>query len=146
MALRHERFQTRLTGGSLVRLYKRAAAKHGGHAPPEARLIMGMAGAVCKCLLAARVSTARLLRCRLRSGQSSVSNRNLDLFIHHIQTCSLDLADHRIDPVRNGDYLDLQLGLYLSCRASRSISMPRASRMPIVGIPTAPIAVSLLPL
>jgi hypothetical protein len=28
------------------RVYKRSAAKHGGHAPPEARLIMGMAGAI----------------------------------------------------------------------------------------------------
>lgn len=30
------------------RLYKRAAIKNGGHAPPEARLVMGMAGAIGK--------------------------------------------------------------------------------------------------
>ncbi|KAJ9104069.1 hypothetical protein QFC20_004646 [Naganishia adeliensis] len=36
------------------KLYKRAAAKNGGHAPPEARLVMGMAGAIGKSAIKVR--------------------------------------------------------------------------------------------
>lgn len=38
----------------LFRLYKRAAAKNGGHAPPEARLVMDMAGAIGKSAIEVR--------------------------------------------------------------------------------------------
>lgn len=47
----NEAYLIALTGGMLTRLYKKAAATNGGHAPPEARLVMGMAGAIGESLV-----------------------------------------------------------------------------------------------
>jgi hypothetical protein len=78
---------------------------------------MGMAGAIGMFGPSVSLHLVTLIAHPLN--YSSYSHRTVHLCLYNLPERSLDSAYPRVNTIRNGDRMDVQLGIHISCRVSR---------------------------
>lgn len=89
-----------------LRVNAKMMIKHNGNPPPEERLVMGMAGAVC-------IPLSQLPRLPILVHSIYRSCRSLLVGFHNLSVRTLDRPHHRSVPVRNRHVLRLHIGVHL---------------------------------
>ena len=98
----------------IARIQARSAIKHGGKAPPEARLYMAQLGGIL-----VPIGNISLKTPNPHSSLPSISvanHRSILARIHHLSTRPLDSPHHRLNPAGRRNLPRLQLRLHLPSR------------------------------